>query len=199
MLVMMVEWQNTFTMFKKKMPRVAMFRKRLRMYKEIFELLLLEMLQVFNDTTATRKKDEVGVILSKEQNDFLLADTVKMEEIEELSANICMMDRIQPTNIESDEGPSYDFAFISEVQTPYTTYMNPLFIKNDHEQPKIINSTIGDDQINSDIIFDNPTVEVNNGSVDHDKHAHDSYELEQLARNAYKEAKKQQIIANKVK
>ncbi|GJU06395.1 retrovirus-related pol polyprotein from transposon TNT 1-94 [Tanacetum coccineum] len=110
------------------------------------------------------KKDEAGAILSNEQNDFLLADVVQMEELEEPSANICMMAIIQPTNIDSDEGLSYDYAFISEVQTPSTSYMNPLFTDNDHEQ-----------------------------TVDHDKHAHDSYELEQLARNAYKEAEKQQM------
>ncbi|GJS10337.1 hypothetical protein Tco_0367133 [Tanacetum coccineum] len=167
-------------------------KTRVRDSKYFMEQMLLE------------KKDEARVILSNEQNDFLLADTVQMEELEELSANTCMMARIQPAHIDSDEGPSYDYAFISEVQTSSTSYMNPLFTDNDHEQeyheqPKIINSTISDDQINSDIIFDNPNVEVNNGSVDHDKHVHDSYELEQLARNAYKEAEKQQIIANKVK
>ncbi|GKA36609.1 hypothetical protein Tco_0723174 [Tanacetum coccineum] len=75
--------------------------------------------------------------------------------------------------------------------------MNPLFTDNDHEQtypeqPKIINSTIGDDQINSNIIFNDPNLKVYNGSVDHDKNVHDSYELEQLATNAYKEAEKQQ-------
>ncbi|GJZ98944.1 retrovirus-related pol polyprotein from transposon TNT 1-94 [Tanacetum coccineum] len=52
----------------------------------------------------------------------------------ELSTNICLMARIQPANFNSDEGPSYDSAFLSE----------------------------------------------------------------QLARNAYKEAEKQQIIAKKV-
>ncbi|GJU60021.1 hypothetical protein Tco_1237787 [Tanacetum coccineum] len=82
--------------------------------------------------------------------------------------------------------------------------MDSLFSDSDHEQkyheqPKIINYKIGDDQINSDIIFDDPIVDVNNGSVEHDKNAHASYELEQLARNAYKEAEKQQIIANKIK
>ncbi|GJU95374.1 reverse transcriptase domain-containing protein [Tanacetum coccineum] len=119
--------------------------------------------------------------------------------LEELSANICMMARIQPSNVDSDEGPSYDSAFISEVQTPSTSYMNDDHEQTCPEQPKIINSTIGDDQINSNIIFDDPNVKVNNGSVDHDKYVHDPCELEQLARNAYKEAKKQQVIANKVK
>ncbi|GJT59565.1 hypothetical protein Tco_1003098 [Tanacetum coccineum] len=82
--------------------------------------------------------------------------------------------------------------------------MNPLFSNNHHErtyheQPEIINSTIGDDQITSNIIFDDPNVELNDGSVEHDKNAHGSYdnELEQLARNAYKEAEKQQILAQK--
>ncbi|GJS04035.1 retrovirus-related pol polyprotein from transposon TNT 1-94 [Tanacetum coccineum] len=154
---------------------------RLRMDKEIFKLLR-EMSQMFSVTTATRK---VTMLL------------------EELSVNICMMARIQPANIDSDEGPSYDSAFISEVQTPSTSYMNPLFTDNNHEQtypeqPKIINSTIGNDQINSNIIFDNPYVDVNNGSVDHDKHVHASYELEQLARNTYKETEKQQFLANKM-
>nr|GFC78761.1 hypothetical protein [Tanacetum cinerariifolium] len=143
------------------------------------------------------KKDEVGVILSNEQNDFLLADALQMEELEELSANICMMARIQPANIESNEGLSYDSAFISEVQTPSTTYMNLLFLDSNHEQtyheqPKIINSTIRDGQINSDIIFDDPNMKANSGSVEYDKNVLDSHDnkLEQLARNAYKEAEK---------
>ncbi|GKF01530.1 hypothetical protein Tco_0028453 [Tanacetum coccineum] len=149
------------------------------------------------------KKDETKVILSNEQNDFLLADAAQMEELEELSANIYMMARIQPTNIDSDEGPNYDSAFISDVQSPSTSYINPLFTNNNHEQtyheqPKIIISIIGDD-LNRDIIFDDPNVEVNNGSVEHDKYVHDSYKLEQLTKNAYKEAKKQQMLANKVK
>ncbi|GJZ25571.1 hypothetical protein Tco_0569824 [Tanacetum coccineum] len=103
----------------------------------------------FMEQMLLAKKDEAGVIVSNKQNDFLLADAVQMEEIKELSANICMMARIQQENIDSDEGPSY-----------------------------IMHSLV---------------------SVGHDKHVHDSYELEQLARNAFKEAEKQQIIANRVK
>ncbi|GKE13097.1 hypothetical protein Tco_1416648 [Tanacetum coccineum] len=61
------------------------------------------------------KKDEAGVILSNKQNDFLLADATQMEEIEELSANICMMARIQKATTDSDEGLSYYSAFISEL------------------------------------------------------------------------------------
>ncbi|GKA64554.1 retrovirus-related pol polyprotein from transposon TNT 1-94 [Tanacetum coccineum] len=144
------------------------------------------------------------VTLTDEQNDFLIDDATRMEEIVELSANICLMARIQPANIDSDEGPSYDSAFLSEVQKPSTSYENPLFAKDNQEQkypkqPKIINNTLGDDQIDSNIIFDEPNVDVNSGSVEYDSNVQASYELEQLARNAYKEAEKQQINANKVK
>nr|GEV27375.1 hypothetical protein [Tanacetum cinerariifolium] len=117
-----------------------------------------------------------------------------MEEIEDLSANICLMARIQPTNNPSDDGPSYDSAFISEVQSSS--------INENEEQmypthTKIINSTIGDDQIDSNIIFDKPNGNVNSGSVEKDTHVPDLYALEQLARNAYQEVEKQQIFAQK--
>ncbi|GKC64405.1 hypothetical protein Tco_1097003 [Tanacetum coccineum] len=150
------------------------------------------------------KQDEIRVTFTDEQNDFLVADATRMEEIEELSANICLMARIQPVNIDSDAWPSYDSAFLSEVQKLSTNYVNPLFAKDNQEQkypeqPKIINNTIGDDQIDSNIIFNEPNVDVNNGSVEYNNNVQPSYELEQLARNAYKKAEKQQINTNKVK
>ncbi|GJZ64280.1 hypothetical protein Tco_0620701 [Tanacetum coccineum] len=150
------------------------------------------------------KQDEARVTLTDEQNDFLVADATRMEEIKELIINICLIARIQPANIDSDARPSYDFAFLGEVQKPSTSYVNPLFAKDNQEQkysnhPKIINDTIGDNQIDSNIIFDEPNVDVNSGSVEYDNNVQASYELEKLARNAFKEAEKQQINANKVK
>ncbi|GKB95899.1 retrovirus-related pol polyprotein from transposon TNT 1-94 [Tanacetum coccineum] len=50
----------------------------------------------------------------KPRNDFLFGDALRMEEIEELSANICLMAIIQPADHYSDDGPSYESAFISE-------------------------------------------------------------------------------------
>ncbi|GJV87247.1 integrase, catalytic region, zinc finger, CCHC-type containing protein [Tanacetum coccineum] len=67
----------------------------------------------FMEQMLLAKQDEVAVILTfYEQNDFLFADASRMEEIEELSANICLMARIQPADNTSDAGPSYDSAFI---------------------------------------------------------------------------------------
>nr|GEZ02748.1 hypothetical protein [Tanacetum cinerariifolium] len=98
-----------------------------------------------------------------------------MEEIEDLSANICLMARIQPTNHSSDVGPSYDSAFVSEVQSSSINeneeQMYPINIK-------IINSTIGDDQIDNNIIFDTPTRNVNSGSIEKYTHVPDLYALE---------------------
>ncbi|GKA08787.1 gag-pol polyprotein [Tanacetum coccineum] len=133
----------------------------------------------FMEQMLLAKQDKAGVILTDEQNDFLFADASRMEEIEELSANICLMARIQPTNIDFDARPSYDYAYLGEVQTPSTTYVNPLFAKDNLEQkypmqPKIINNTIGDDQIDSIIIFNEPNDDVNNSSVEDDNNSQKS-------------------------
>ncbi|GKF02661.1 hypothetical protein Tco_0029584, partial [Tanacetum coccineum] len=55
-----------------------------------------------------------GGILTDEQNDLLFADASRMEEIEELSANICLMAKFNQLINTFDVGPSYDSAFISE-------------------------------------------------------------------------------------
>ncbi|GJY22521.1 integrase, catalytic region, zinc finger, CCHC-type containing protein [Tanacetum coccineum] len=231
MLEMMVELHEDHTILKNSLRRVAMFIKRLECTKDSLNFFIRKCTNVqcyncsakghyardcpklrvwdsmyFMELMLLAKKDEVGVILSNEQNDFFIADVAQMEKIEELSANICMMARIQQPNIDSDERPNYDSTFINVVQTPSTSFMIPLFSESNHEQRyheqlKTINSKIGDDQINSDIIFDYLNIEVNDGSIEHDKNIHDSHdnELEQLARNAYKEVEKQHILAKKVK
>nr|GEX66091.1 hypothetical protein [Tanacetum cinerariifolium] len=145
-------------------------------------------LKYFIEQMLLAKQDEAGVILTDEQNDFLFADASRMEEIKDLRANICLMARIQPTSHSFDVGPSYDSAFVSKVQSSS--------INENKEQmypthTKIINGTIGDDQIDSNIIFDTPNGNVNSGSVEKDTHVPDLYALEQLARNAYQKAEKQ--------
>nr|GEW81464.1 hypothetical protein [Tanacetum cinerariifolium] len=48
----------------------------------------------FMEQMLLAKQDEGGVTLIDEQNDFLIADAFLMEEIKELSGNICLMARI---------------------------------------------------------------------------------------------------------
>ncbi|GJR11867.1 hypothetical protein Tco_0794519 [Tanacetum coccineum] len=149
----------------------------------------------FMEQMLLAKQDEAELILIEEQNDFLFADASRMEEIEELSANVCLMARIKPADNTSDVEPSYDSVFISEVQSSSNNEnKEQMYLTH----TKIINSTIGDDQIDSDIIFDSPNGNVNSGSIEKDTHVPDLCALEQLARNAYQEAEKQQIFAQKV-
>ncbi|GKE00844.1 gag-pol polyprotein, partial [Tanacetum coccineum] len=144
-------------------------------------------LKYFMEQMLLVKQDEAGVILTDEQNDFLFADASMTEEIEELSANICLMARIQPVDHTSDDGPSYESAFISEVQSSSIDENNePMYPTH----TKIINNTIGDDQINSNIKFDSFNGNVNSGSVEKDTHVPDLCAVEKLARNAYQEAGK---------
>ncbi|GJS76094.1 retrovirus-related pol polyprotein from transposon TNT 1-94 [Tanacetum coccineum] len=130
-------------------------------------------LKYFMEQMLLAKQDEAGVILTDEQNNFLFADASRMEEIEELSANICLMARIQPADQNSDDEPSYESAFC-----------------------------IDDDQSNSYIQFDPKSrhvyVALNSGSVEKDIYVYDQCALETLARNAYDEAAKQQRFAQKV-
>ncbi|GKF35677.1 gag-pol polyprotein [Tanacetum coccineum] len=127
-------------------------------------------LKYFIEQMLLAKQDEAGVTLTDEQNDFLFADASRMEEIEELSANICLMARIQPASHTSDDGPSCESAFISEVQSSSINENNEPMYPN---HTKIINNTIGDDQINNNIKFDSFKGNVNSGSVEKDTHAPD--------------------------
>ncbi|GKD88971.1 retrovirus-related pol polyprotein from transposon TNT 1-94 [Tanacetum coccineum] len=112
------------------------------------------------------KKDEAGILLNNEHNDFLLADAPEIKKLKDLSATVCMMARIQQADNDSEM-----------------------------DQTMTLNSSV------SDTIFDDPNVEVNDRKVEHDINAHDQRdsEMELLARNAYKEAEKQQKIAKDAK
>ncbi|GKB65301.1 hypothetical protein Tco_0921487 [Tanacetum coccineum] len=68
----------------------------------------------FMEQMLLAKQDKAGVNLIDEQNDFLFADASRMEKIEELSANLCLIAIIQPADHTSDDGPSCESAFISE-------------------------------------------------------------------------------------
>nr|GEW69013.1 hypothetical protein [Tanacetum cinerariifolium] len=136
------------------------------------------------------KQDEARVILTDEQNDCLFADALRMEEIEDLSANICVMARIQPTNHFSDVGPSHDSAFVSEVQSSS--------INENEEQiypthTKIINNTIGDGQIDSNIIFDTPNGNINSCNVEKDTHVPDLFQKQNKTFTSHLELYKERV------
>ncbi|GJS59874.1 hypothetical protein Tco_0654658 [Tanacetum coccineum] len=59
-------------------------------------------------------KDEAGVHLDEEENDFMLDNVYGNNMLEELYAAVIMMARIQPTDEKSDIKPTYDVELLSE-------------------------------------------------------------------------------------
>ncbi|GJU59785.1 hypothetical protein Tco_1237551 [Tanacetum coccineum] len=80
--------------------------------------------------------------------DLSVEDKERKIDLEELNASVIMMAHSQPTNNKSNAELTYDVGVISEHITI-------------------------DDQLDSDIIFDDPYVEVNSGQVEHDQDAPD--------------------------
>ncbi|GJS96263.1 hypothetical protein Tco_0803231 [Tanacetum coccineum] len=87
-------------------------------------------------------KDEAGVHLDEEENDFMLDNVYGNNMLEELYAAVIMMARIQPTDEKSDIKPTYDVELLSEVYDPYLKiglgYENPKRLKKAIKaQPKM--------------------------------------------------------------
>ncbi|GJV35758.1 hypothetical protein Tco_1408235 [Tanacetum coccineum] len=111
------------------------------------------------------KKDKAGIDLNNEENDFLLAYVPDSEELEELNATFIMMARLQSVNSDTKAGPSYNSDFANEVNDSQTSFINDMFAKGDHEQcypeqTEAIKPTYDYDQIDSNIIFDDPYINV---------------------------------------
>ncbi|GKE05940.1 hypothetical protein Tco_1397958 [Tanacetum coccineum] len=118
----------------------------------------------FREQMLLAMKDEAGSNLKDKENDFLLDKSYREETMEELTAAIMLMARIQPADVS-------------------------------HVKCKTIIQTSDDDQIDSNIIFDDPYVENNGGTSEHDSNAHDEYhEIQMLAYNVQREAKKKRLI-----
>ncbi|GJS43429.1 hypothetical protein Tco_0568472 [Tanacetum coccineum] len=150
-------------------------------------------------------KDEVGGNLNDEENDFMLGNAYKDDTLEELSATVIMMARIQPMDNKADAEPKYNAEAISEINASQINLINRMLSKGvhehtNHEKLKTVINTSDDDQIDSNIIFDDPCVE-NNGAIDeHDSDAHyQSFDIESLIYNVKKEAENQQRMNNDLK
>ncbi|GJZ61724.1 hypothetical protein Tco_0617861 [Tanacetum coccineum] len=109
-------------------------------------------------------KDEAGSNLKDEENGFMLDNSYRDKTLEELTT-----------------------AAVSEVNASTRVHEQVKCV-----QRKIIIHTSDDDQIDSNIIFDDPYVENNGGTSKHDSTAHDEYhDIKMLAHNVQREAKNQ--------
>nr|GEV05263.1 retrovirus-related Pol polyprotein from transposon TNT 1-94 [Tanacetum cinerariifolium] len=117
-------------------------------------------------------KDEAGSNLKDKENDFMLDNSYGDETLEELTV-----------------------AAVSKVNASTRVHE-----KVNRMQRKTIIHTSNDDQINSNIIFDNPYVENNGGTSEHDSTAHDEYhDIKMLAYNVQREAENKKRLNNERK
>ncbi|GJT57371.1 hypothetical protein Tco_0992425 [Tanacetum coccineum] len=121
----------------------------------------------FREQMLVATKDETGMHLKEEENDFMLDNIYGDDSLEELSATVIMMAHIQPIDDKSNAELKYDAEVIGEVNAPQINLISGMLSKGIHEHKnhkklKTVINTSADDQIDSDIIFDDPYVK-NNG------------------------------------
>ncbi|GKA36025.1 hypothetical protein Tco_0722516 [Tanacetum coccineum] len=142
---------------------------------------------------------------NKKKNDFMLDNAYGDDTLEELSAIVIMMARIQPADDNADAEPKYDVEAISKVNASQINLISGMLSKGVHEHTnhkklKTVIDTFVDDQNDSHIILDDPYVENNGGTDEHDSNAHDqSFDIESLIYNVQTEAENQQRMNNELK
>ncbi|GJW57077.1 hypothetical protein Tco_0103808 [Tanacetum coccineum] len=134
-------------------------------------------------------KDEARGNLNEEENDFMLNNAYGDDTLEELSAVVIMMAHIQPADDKADAEPNYGAEAIGEVNASQINPISGMLSKGvhehtNHEKLKAVINTSDDDEIDSNIIFDDPYMENNGGTDEHNSNAHDqSFDIESLIYN----------------
>ncbi|GJS61557.1 polynucleotide 5'-hydroxyl-kinase NOL9, partial [Tanacetum coccineum] len=117
----------------------------------------------FKEQKLLSMKDEAESNLNAEENDFMLDNFFGDETLEELTAAIIMMAQIQLADGNTVTEPTYDAKVVCEVNASHKAHEQV-----NHVTRKTIIHSSDDDQINSNIIFDDPYVENNGGTSEHD-------------------------------
>ncbi|GJZ37777.1 hypothetical protein Tco_0583968 [Tanacetum coccineum] len=146
--------------------------------QEMEMMTAIRLFSVFHELSQLREreqmllaiKDEAGSNLNNKENDFILDTSYEEETLEELTAAVMLMAQIQPANGNAKTVSSYDATAVSEVNASSKVHEQVSHVKR-----KTIIQTSIDDQIDSNIIFDDPFVENNGGTSNHDSNAHDKY------------------------
>ncbi|GJT67382.1 integrase, catalytic region, zinc finger, CCHC-type containing protein [Tanacetum coccineum] len=107
----------------------------------------------FKEQMLLTMKDEAGGNLNEEENDFMLDNHYGDDSLEELNATVILMARIQPTDDKVDVEPKSDVDALVEVNASQI-----------HLRIKCILKVI---------IFDDPYVDNNGGTDEHDSNADD--------------------------
>ncbi|GJZ41703.1 integrase, catalytic region, zinc finger, CCHC-type containing protein [Tanacetum coccineum] len=133
----------------------------------------------FREQVLLATKDEAGVNLDVEENNSMLMNAYGDDQLEELNAS---------------------------VNASQIDMINVLLSKSDHdhkihEKLETVIHTSADDQIDLDIIFDDPYVDNNSGQAKHDPNAHDQPydDIKSLIYNVQVEAESQRKMNNELK
>nr|GEY77249.1 hypothetical protein [Tanacetum cinerariifolium] len=122
------------------------------------------------------------------------------ETLEELIVAVIMMTRIQPAYDNAVTEPNYDAKAVSEVTASHKMIPKGVHEHKNHEKRKTVVTTSDDDQIDSNIIFDDSYVENNSGSAEHDSNAHDEYpDVKILEYNVQREDENLKRLNNELK
>ncbi|GKC14584.1 retrovirus-related pol polyprotein from transposon TNT 1-94 [Tanacetum coccineum] len=124
----------------------------------------------FREQILLAMKDEAGSNLNAEENDFMLDNSFGHETLEELIAAVIMMARIQLADGNAVTEPTYDAKAVSEVNASHKAHE-----QMNHVKRKTIIHAFDDDQIDSNIIFDDPYVENIGGTSENDSNDYDEY------------------------
>ncbi|GJR83953.1 hypothetical protein Tco_0154738 [Tanacetum coccineum] len=149
----------------------------------------------FTEQMLLAMKDEARSNLKDEENDFMLDNSYGDETLEEPTATVIMMARIQPADDNAVTKPTYDAKAVSEVNSSHKMIPKGVYEHKNHGKRKTVINTSDDDQIDSNIIFNDPYMENNGGTVEHDSNAHDQFfDIKSLAYNVQREAENQQRL-----
>ncbi|GJU91114.1 putative ribonuclease H-like domain-containing protein [Tanacetum coccineum] len=124
----------------------------------------------FREQMLLAMKDEAESNLKDKENDFMLDNSYGYETLEEITVAVIMMARIRPADDNAESEPSYDAKAVSEVNAS-----NKVHEQVNRVKCKTIIHISDDDQLDSNIIFDDLYVENNGGTSEHDSNGHDEY------------------------
>ncbi|GJS65026.1 retrovirus-related pol polyprotein from transposon TNT 1-94 [Tanacetum coccineum] len=149
----------------------------------------------FREQMLLAMKDEAESHLSNEENDFMLDTAYGEESLDELTASVMLMARIQSADGNTNTVPSYDETAVSQVND-----LSKSHEQVSHGKHKTIIQITDDDQIDYSIIFDDSYVAINGGTSKHDSIAYEEYhEIQMLAYNVQREAENQKRLNNELK
>ncbi|GKD92833.1 hypothetical protein Tco_1372670 [Tanacetum coccineum] len=152
-----------------------------RLMKEMEMMTTIRLFSVFHELSQLQEKQMFSVITVMKKATMLMI--VKNQEF------------MMKTDGNAETVPSYDAKVVSEVNASSKVHGQMR-----HEKRKTIIQTYDDDQIDSNIIFDDPYVENNGGMSDHDSNNHDEYhKIQILAYDVQREAENQKRLNNRVR